>query len=237
MNPDLVWLASFDIGRVNFAFYIEEVNVKELMAIKNVPKTHRYNPDGTPTGKMQSLLDQVCMNGRTVLHKNLDLTENCDPKAKLDPETYHNMIDALNEYKEYWDKCSAFVIEEQMSFGAKINKMAVKLGQHCYSYFTFLYGRQKHYIEFRAFYKTQILGAEKGISDKPYKSGKPRYVAMKKPQRKKWSVQKATEILEGRDELAVLENLSSKAKKDDLADTLCQLQAFKYLVYVDKSFT
>ena len=33
-----------------------------------------------------------------ILHKNLDLTENCDPKLKLDPETFHNMIDELDKY-------------------------------------------------------------------------------------------------------------------------------------------
>jgi hypothetical protein len=121
-----------------------------------------------------------------------------------------------------------------MSFGAKINKMAVKLGQHCYSYFTFLYGRRKCYIEFHAYYKTQILGAPK-IPGKPYKSGKPRWKAMAKPQRKKWSVKQAVEILTSRGEVDVLDGLTTVKKRDDLADTLTQLQAFKYLVYVDQS--
>lgn len=218
----------------NFAFCIEEFSKSELLAIKNIPSTQRYNSDGTPTKKMQHILDQVFANGRIVLHKNLNLTENCDPKVKLDPETFHNMIDALDKYAEYWDKCTAFVIEEQMSFGKKLNKMAMKLGQHCYSYFAFKYGRYKSIVEFPAYHKTQILGAPK-VEGKPYKSGKIRYKAMEKPQRKKWSVEKAIEILTNRGEMDVLEGLTSAKKRDDICDCICQLNAFKYKVYVDKS--
>lgn len=218
----------------NFAFCIEEFNKADLLAIKNIASQKRYNQDGTPTPKMQEILDQVCGNGKIILHKNLDLTKNCDPKSKLDPETFHNMIDELDKYAKYWDKCSAFVIEEQMSFGKKLNKMAMKLGQHCYSYFTFKYGRYKSVIEFPAYHKTQILGAPK-VEGKPYKSGKKRYKAMEKPQRKKWSVEKAIEILTSRGEMDILDGLTSAKKKDDLADVLTQLAAFKYKVYVDKT--
>jgi hypothetical protein len=233
-TEDLIWIGSFDIGKLNFAFCIEEFSKSKLLAIKNIPSVKRYNADGTATTKMQNILDQVFANGRIVLHRNLNLTENCDPKAKLDPETFHNMIDALDHYAEYWDKCSAFVIEEQMSFGKKLNKMAMKLGQHCYSYFAFKYGRYKSIIEFPAYHKTQILGAPK-VEGKPYKSGKIRYKAMEKPARKKWSVEKAIEILTNRGEMQVLEGLTSVKKRDDLADVLNQLQSFKYRIYVDKS--
>jgi len=232
-KKDFVWVASIDIGKKNFAFCIEEFDRSELFKIKNIPSTKRYNPDGTPTESMQEILEQICSNGKIVLHENLDLTENCDPKLKLDPETFHNMIDALDQYKDYWDKCLAFVIEEQMSFGKKINKMAMKLGQHCYSYFTFLYGRYKQVIEFPAYHKTQVLGAEK-VEGKPYKSGKKRYKAVEKGARKKWAVNKAIEILTGRGEIDVLENLTGKSKKDDLSDVICQLQAAKYKIFVDK---
>ena len=35
--------------------------------------------------------------------------------------------------------------------------------------------------------------------------------------------------------LRVLQNSRQQRKKDDLADVLCQLQAFKYLVYIEKN--
>ncbi len=100
-DDDLIWIGSFDIGKLNFAFCIEEFSKSELLAIKNIPSIKRYNEDGTATTKMQGILDQVFANGRIVLHRNLNLTKNCDPKVKLDPETFHNMIDALDDYAEY----------------------------------------------------------------------------------------------------------------------------------------
>jgi hypothetical protein len=76
-DNDLVWVASFDIGKKNFAFYIEEFSCKELKAIKNIPVKKRYIPEGPATPEMQNVLDQVFANGRCILHKNLDLTKNC----------------------------------------------------------------------------------------------------------------------------------------------------------------
>ena len=233
MSQDLIRIASFDIGKKNFCFYIEEFDRNKLLKLKNIPTTQRYNPNGTPTTKMQNLLDEIFANGETILHKNLDLTENCDKKMRLDPETFHNMNDALDKYLDYFDHCTAFLIEQQMSFGkGKNNPMAMKLGQHCYSYFTFKYGRTKQIIEFPAYHKTQILGAPK-VPGKKTKKGF-RWKTLDKRDRKKWSVTKAIEILTSRGEIGVLEGLTTVAKKDDLADTLTQLQAFKYLTFVEK---
>jgi hypothetical protein len=187
---------------------------------------------------MQKILDQVFLNGKIILHKNLDLTENCDPKLKLDPETFHNMIDELDKYAEYWDTCSAFVLEEQMQFAKKINNMAIKLGQHCYSYFAFKYGRYKQIIVFPAYHKTQVLGCAKD-KGKPYKSGKTRWKAVEKPQRKKWAIEKALQILTSRHQDDIIKEMTKKIgrkkqKMDDLSDVIVQLQAFKVLCYVNK---
>ena len=144
-------LASFDIGKKNFAFCVEEFDKDALLRNKNPASANRYNPDGTPTEEMVSVLSDVCGNGKIILFKNSDLTEGCLQGAYLDPETFHNMIDLLDKYKDLWDTCDAFVIEQQMAFRGKRNPMAVKLGQHCYSYFCFMYGRFKTYVEFPAF--------------------------------------------------------------------------------------
>ena len=229
----MIRIASFDIGKKNFSFYIEEFNRDKLLALKNIPAPRRYNPNGTPTKKMQELLNEIFANGETILHENLDLTENCDKKMRLDPETFHNMFDALDEYLPYFDECAAFVIEQQMQFGrGKNNPMAMKLGQHCYSYFAFQYGRTKQIIDFPAYHKTQVLGAPK-VPGKKTKKGF-RWKSLEKGDRKKWSVDQAVEILTSRGELDVLEGLTTVSKRDDLADTLTQLQAFKYLTFVEK---
>ena len=227
-------IASFDIGKKNFAFYIEEFEPETLSSLQNINVRNRYNLDQSPTTEMAELLRSIYLNGKTILHKNLDLTKNCDKKLNLDPETFYNMNDVLDEYSEYWDECDIFLVEQQMQFGkGKRNPMAQKLGQHCYSYFTFKYGRNKKVIEFPAYYKTQVLGAPK-INVGNYKNGNIKWKGMSKPERKKWSVAKAKEILEERGELDVLQGIKTVAKKDDLADTLTQLQAFKFLRFVDK---
>jgi hypothetical protein len=229
VEQDLIWCASFDIGKKNFAFYIEEMDKKDLLHLENIPKCDRYNPDGTTTPLFEKVIQKVCVNGKTILFKNSDLTDGCKAGTYLDSEIYYNMNDLLDKYKEYWDKCSVFVIEEQMRFGKIMN---LKLEQHCYSYFSVVYGRFKQIVVFPAYHKTQVLGCQK--IQKETKKGKITYKAIDKPARKKWSIQKANIILQDRNDLETILNLTSKKKKDDLADVLCQLQAFKYLRFVDK---
>ena len=221
-----IWVSSFDIGKKNFAFYIEEFDQEEISNINKIPKQNRYNPDGTPTSKMTIVIKKIYNNGKTILFKNCDLTKNCSKGSYLDPETFHNLTDLLDEYKSYWDNCNIFVIEQQM----RRNPMALKLGQHCYSYFTIVYGRFKQVIEFPSYHKTQILGCKKN-KGKQYKNGNIRWVSISKPERKKWSIKMATQILENRGEIDVINKLKSKKKKDDLADVVCQLQSFKILTY------
>ena len=228
-DSDIVWIASFDIGKKNFAFYIEEFDKSEIMKLPRIQSSKRYNSDGTTTPDFEKIVKKVCTNGKSIIFENSDLTEGCKKSSYLDPETYHNMTDLLDRYVDYWDQCDAFVIEKQMSFGKRHNTMALKLGQHCWSYFSFKYGRFKEIVEFPAYYKTQVLGAKKIIS-----KGGTKYKAIDKPARKKWSVEKAISILKDRNDDKTISTLTSARKRDDLADVLCQLQAFKILVYIDK---
>lgn len=228
-----IWCASFDIGKVNFAFYIEEYDLEFLNSIQNISAHKRYNVDGTTTSNFGEVIKSVCLNGKTILFKNSNVTKNCDKSKYLDPETFHNLTDLLDEYKNYWDKCSIFIIEQQMSFGKKHNTMALKLGQHCYSYFAFNYGRFKTIFEFPSYFKTQVLGAPK-IQNKT-KKGKITYKAMDKPARKKWSVEKASDILAEREDFKTLSEITSMRKKDDICDCLLQSLSYVYLAFVDKS--
>lgn len=230
---ETTWCASFDIGKKNFAFYIEEFDSSELSKVPFLHKLKRYNSDGTPTKEFRGTLGQVYNNGRTILLKNHDLTYGCDKNSYLDPETFHNMADVLEEYVKFWDKCDHFIIEQQMSFGRKKNTMALKLGQHCYSYFVYTYGRSKCIVEFPAYHKTQILGAQKDTMKN--KKGKTVYRPIDKCARKKWTVEKTKEIMNYRNDDQTLNKLTSKRKKDDLADVICQLQAYKFLTFVERA--
>ena len=107
---------------------------------QNIEKLNQYNVDGTPTVCFDILLQKIYKNGTKILLENVDLTTNCDKNKYLDPLTFYNMTNLLDKYQEYWDQCDVFIIEKQMSFGKrKYNTMALKLGQHCWSYFAIKY--------------------------------------------------------------------------------------------------
>jgi len=227
-----VWIASFDIGKKNFSFYIEECDKQELLEIPNITKNNRYCTNSTPTPGFDALLHKVYKNGRKILLENVDLTHDTNKDLYLDSLIFHNMTKLLDYYIEYWDQCDIFIIEKQMSFRGKINTMALKLGQHCWSYFALKYGRSKEIIEFPAYHKTQILGAAK--DEKCTKTGKISYQAINKACRKKWCITKALSILTIKNDLDTITYIKSKRKQDDLADVICQLQAFKYCFFIDK---
>jgi len=220
MNNSTIWLASFDIGKKNFAFYIEEIDTDKMSTIENIPKHKRYLDTGECTPEFENIINDVNINGKIILIDNIDLTYGTDKSKYLDPTIFVNMNKALDKYKKYWDKCSSFVIEQQMGFGNKRNYMALKLGQHCFSYFIFNYANFKQTVEFPSYHKTKVLGACKNMT---------------KYNRKTWAVKKALQILKLREDNDNMIYIEDKKKKDDVSDVICQLQAYKYLVFVDKT--
>lgn len=220
-------VASFDIGKKNFAFCIEEFDSEKLSKLINVRKNDRFGKDGAITTQFSELLDSIVLKGEILLHKNLDLTTDTIKTKYLDTQVFYNMIMELDQYKDIFDRCDIIIIEQQMSFKKAQNTMAIKLGQHCFSYFTMRYplsrignvtfDSRKEIIEFPAYYKTQIIGAPKGLT---------------KPERKKWAVEKTRDIFKLRGCENYFEGIK---KKDDLADTFLQLQSFKFLRFVEKN--
>lgn len=228
-----IYIASFDIGKKNFAFYVEKINLSSLEYLKNISKLKRYNPNGTPTPEFSELLDNIFTNGEKILLKNTDITEGADKSKYFDLELCYNLVDLLDEFEEYWDMVEYFVIEQQMSFGRKTNTMALKLGQHCESYFINKYGRcDKKVIEFPSYHKTQVLGAEKTLTKT--KTGRVSYKTLGDRERKKWSTEQCFYILTLRDDFETICELGLSKKKDDVSDCVLQLQAFKYLYFVEK---
>lgn len=214
-----IWVASFDIGRKNFAFCIEEINVSKLNSIENIPTKNRYHKNGTLQDTFNEIINEICMNGRIILLQHTSLMDNVDSSKHLDPKIMINLTNYLDSFKEYWICCSTFIIEQQMGFGKKQNTMALKIGQHCFSYFLFQFAGFKQIIEFPSYNKTKILGAPKKQT---------------KHARKMWSVDEALRILMERDDMDMWNCITSKKKRDDVADTITQLQAWKYLYFVDK---
>ena len=215
-----IHIASFDIGKKNFAFSIEKVYKSRINKLNKFPKKERYNPDGTSTQNFEKELKKLYKCSQTVLVKNHDLTDGCNPKLTLDPKTYLNMVKVLDEYTKHWDKCEHIIIEKQMAFRGKYNMMAIKLGMFCYSYFKIKYGDSKTIIEYPAYHKTQVLGAKKVDVKVKYK-------------RKKWAVVRAKEIFDYRKDTVGLEGWGDKKKKDDVSDCALMNITYMYLKFVD----
>jgi len=228
-----MWIASFDIGKLNFAFYVEEVDEDELKKIENIEKSKRYNSNGSCSAEFNTLLEKVYLSGKKILLCNYDLTENTSKDKYYDKDICYNMNECLDTYSDYWDKVSFVIVEQQMAFGRKVNTMALKLGQNCQSYFMFNYTKEElQIVEFPAYHKTQILGAKK--DEKTTKAGKKSYKVMGDKERKKWSVEETTYLLCLREDYETLNEIDGMKKKDDVSDVILQLQAYKYLTFVEK---
>lgn len=227
----MIRIASFDIGYRNLCFSVEEYYTSHLESLKKLSKLKQYNPDGTMTPEQSSLIKSICLHSKTVTFVNTDLTK--ETLKVLTPDVFHTLTDLLDSYKDLWDTCSIFLIEKQMSFKGVYNISALKLGQHCWSYFAFNYGRFKQILDFPAFYKTQIMGAPK--IQKHTKKGKISYKSMEKPQRKKWAIEKAFAVMAERDDFQNMGKFQSEKKKDDVADCILQSVSAAYLIFVEKS--
>lgn len=219
------WFVAFDPGKVNFAFIIEEIDKDMLNDISCPIKKDRFIKNGrkdvTPTEKYTDFLEEFYHCGKTILCSNNDITIGSDEETKkkkgskaLDSNIFLRLTELLDKHKEYFDKCSTIIIEQQMSFGRSINTMAIKIAQHTYSYFLFRYGNSKKIVEFPSYNKTQLLGAPGGLD---------------KPKRKKWAIEKANEIWTLRGDMDTIEMITKKKKKDDMSD--CLLHVLSYIVH------
>lgn len=217
------YIVSFDIGKKNFAFCISKIYTKKVDKLDKINKKERYNKDGTPTEKFSKVIDKLYKCSKIELVKNLDLTKNCDKKKYLDDKTYLNLIDVLDEYKTFWNKCEHILIEKQMSFRGKFNVMAMKLAQFVFSYFKINYRDTKTIVDYPAYHKTQVLGAKKDE-------------VKQKPKRKKWAIQKTLDILEYNKDTKGLEQVNTNKKKDDVSDCILMNITYIYLHYIDNTY-
>ena len=133
-------------------------------------------------------------------------------KTTVDDNPILNAIlEWLNVHKDKFDKCDTIIIEQQL----KTNPFAQKIEHMVHAWFLVNYGLTKAVGPFSATHKTRVLNAPK---------------KMTKPERKKWAVDKATEILCCRGDDIGLEIMNDNKKKaDDLGDCLLMCQAWKIL--------
>jgi hypothetical protein len=133
-----------------------------------------------------------------------------DPNVqKAEVTLYETLTNYLENFSSHYLESHFVVIERQLPHNYK----AVRISQHSLSYF-FLKLRDVHLlpivIEVDSKLKSRALGCPKGLNDR---------------QNKAWLIQKAIQLLEMRQDHYSLSILTKIRKKDDYADTVCQIEA------------
>ena len=207
------WIVSFDIGIKNFAFVVMSFSLekKNEMMMNNLSLKDRYHSFSKEcTLSFQKYLEKYIYPNFDIVHfENLDIQ---NEKKELS-QTFKDIHDILDSYYLLWENTNVVLIEQQMQFKHNSNIKALKISQHIYSHFLIKYN-YIHVIEYPAYYKTQILGA-------PLK--------LKKHERKKWAINKVSEILQNKNIEHLLEN---HKKKDDISDCILMCISYFYQTFI-----
>ena len=202
-------IASIDPGKRNFAFTVICYDLTSV-DIDLPKKKDRYTSSGEPTTLFLKTLDKLWGIPYTIKALENIRIDTDDKGTHVGNDTLCALTDILSKYNDLWDDCNVILIEKQMGFGKQHNTLGLRIAQHCLSYFLIRYHKFKDIVEYPAYNKTQILGAPKGIS---------------KPERKKWAIAKAREIIRNPEALAKWDTFK---KKDDVSDCVCM--CFSYLI-------
>lgn len=129
--------------------------------------------------------------------------------------TYDVLTQFLDQHIDLFLQCHMVIIERQLP----INYRTVRISQHALTYFM---------IKLK---NTPLLPLIMEVDPKLKSRELKAPPSLTESQLKKWSIDKATELLTLRQDQASLAVLQqSKKKRDDLADTVCQIEAlFSYL--------
>jgi len=208
-SKEKIILASFDVGKKNFAQYVEECDVKSLYSLRDryraLPKTKQRRVKGKMNDDIADILKEVCLRGTRIQTGVFDLRDDKESND-LDMATRKNIVDHLEKYIWLWNKCDGFIIEQQ--FFAKFNQKgsrgsktqanidAIKIAEGILVWFISMYPT-KEVAYFSSTFKTQMLGAP----------------PLKEKERKKWAIEKAKEIYTRRDD-------ADAVKLYDLAETV-----------------
>jgi|LakMenEpi03Aug12_release.lakeMendotaPanAssembly.Ray.scaffolds.fasta_scaffold299244_2 hypothetical protein len=202
-----MFIATFDMGTRNFAFCVERRDsTKRKKGIKPT-----FDAEGNPTDEYREQLEQVYQDGRLIECQRIDLVEY--GKQQQIGNIYLTLTRVLDMFTPLWDVVDVILIEQQMAYGRnKANIQALRLAQHCLSYFYTVYGSFKTIQEWSSTHKTRMLGC-------PH-SGRRTH-----RERKQFSVNLATRILRERKD-PLLDVFYSLSKQDDVSDCVLMAQTF-----------
>lgn len=186
-------LTSIDIGRRNFAQYIEDFSSNEIIELESqyrkLPKNKKRRVKGVMPIEIQEIQDKLLLSGTRVQTGVYNFAKE-DEDRDWDIDARKNLLAHLNKYIKLWDSTDIFVIEQQFfntpSFGKKGGKRgkasganvdAIKIGEATFMWFLNRYPN-KTVTYFGSQYKTQMFTSE----------------IMTKDARKKWTTLKTREL-------------------------------------------
>jgi hypothetical protein len=247
-------ILSIDIGVHNMAFFCEEFNEEDIKKIcenyegkgnSKIKKTEkRFDDNCIAIGNYKKLVDEISSTGNCIFVDKLDLSHK--KGTEFDLQIFINLTMFFDKNKKLIDTIDKVVIEQQV----KTNPMAQRIEQHCVSWFTFQYLNTKEIIIFPARNKYLVLGAPKNKFDEKKNTVRK----LNKNERKKWACDVVltlltnkqnsiydtnntnntnTSIINSKQLLEFIFDKNSN-KKDDISDTICQLNAFKIKRFLDK---
>lgn len=225
-------IASFDIGRVNFAQYLEDSSIESLRSLSkrysSLPKSQQRRVKGKMTKDISDILNEMYLNSERLDFGVFDLSS--VDSDTLDHECRLNILQHLQSFKEWWDSCDVFILEQQFFTNAPwaknkgqggANMVANRIAEIVYSFFLLTYDSKieelsvdtsldyiedsiakgkKFILNLSSTFKTNILGAPDKLT---------------KPKRKEWSRVKALEICELRGDEEGIALLSGKKKRGE----------------------
>lgn len=227
----VIRLASFDIGKINFAQYVEDFDSADILALekkyKCLPTKLQRKTRGPMNDEVWNILLQLVLDSTRVQTGVYNFTtDEVDAYGERlwDNAARLNLIKHLRSFTYLWDTCDVIVIEQQFFnaavFGGKkkrnkasgANVDAIKIAEATYMWFLNQYPLQT-ILYFGSQYKTQILGA-------PLK--------LDKPQRKKWATEVAEQLYTMREDQDMINLYAlSEAVKRKRINTEERVASFK----------
>lgn len=144
---------------------------------------------------------------KTEMMAKIDFTVVDSEDEPNNSNLYFSLIEFMNSYVDWFPTINVVIIERQMA----VNYKMLRMSQHIITYCLMKISHAT-IIEIQPKLKTRML-------DAPFK--------LDKREVKKWSVEKAMELLTIRKDFPTIDLINStpKRKKDDLADTITQIEA------------
>jgi hypothetical protein len=200
-------VASFDIGKTNFAQYLEDFDLDDVLELRTIyndlPSAKQRRTKGALSQEILFVLDALYRKSQRVSIGVFDFTDATTKQSKLTNQVRLAFLEHMCAYKDLFATCDLFIIEQQFvnMYGRNrgINLDAVKLGEGL-TLWILEHFPSKSVQFFGSQYKTQVLGAPTKLT---------------KPQRKKWSVEHTEDLFQRRkdEEMLACFELSRNVKR------------------------